>query len=252
MTTQEAFYNYIVRLGDDSLILGQRLSEWCGHGPVLEEDIALTNIALDLIGQTNNLYELAVSIENKGKNIDQLAFLRLEKEYENLLLVEQPNVDFGYTIVRQFFFDLYRKLVFEALCNSTDERLAGIAEKSLKETKYHLKHTSEWIIRLGDGTEESHQRIQEAVNFHWRFTQELFFQNDVDSTLIELGIGIDLTTLFDDWKKYVSNVLQQATLELPSHSFKLEGGRTGMHSEHLGYLLAEMQYMQRAFPNLTW
>lgn len=252
MTTQEAFYSYIVRLGDDSLILGQRLSEWCGHGPVLEEDIALTNIALDLIGQTNNLYELAVSIENKGKNIDQLAFLRLEKEYENLLLVEQPNVDFGYTIVRQFFFDVYRKLVFEALCNSTDERLAGIAEKSLKETKYHLKHSSEWVIRLGDGTEESHRRVQEAVNTLWKFTDELFYQDEVDQNVIELGLGVDNSNFKATWNSHVEHVLTEATLTPPNNSWQLSGGRKGIHTEHFGYLLSEMQYMQRAYPNMEW
>ena len=252
MTTQEAFYTYIVRLGDDSLILGQRLSEWCGHGPVLEEDIALTNIALDLIGQTNNLYELAVSIENKGKNIDQLAFLRLEKEYENLLLVEQPNVDFGYTIVRQFFFDVYRKLVFEALCNSTDERLAGIAEKSLKETKYHLKHSSEWVIRLGDGTEESHRRVQEAVNTLWKFTDELFYQDEVDQNVIELGLGVDNSNFKATWNSHVEHVLTEATLTIPSNSWQHAGGRKGIHTEHFGYLLSEMQYMQRAYPNMEW
>jgi len=252
MTTQEAFYNYLVRLGDDSLILGQRLSEWCGHGPILEEDIALTNIALDLIGQTNNIYELAVSVENKGKNIDQLAFLRLEKEYENLLLVEQPNVDFGYTIVRQFFFDVYRKLVFEALCNSTDERLAGIAEKSLKETKYHLKHSSEWVIRLGDGTEESHRRVQEAVNTLWKFTKELFFQDEVDQKVIELGLGIDSSLFIESWNQNVSSVFTQATITTPSNTWQHEGGRKGTHTEHFGYLLSEMQYMQRAYPNMEW
>jgi len=252
MTVKEALYTYVVRIADDSLILGQRLVEWCGHGPILEEDIALTNISLDLIGQATNLYQYAVSLEDKGRTEDQLAFLRVDREYSNLLLVEQPNKDFGYTIARQFYFDAFRKLFFEALTNSEDTQLAAIAEKSLKETKYHLKHSSEWVIRLGDGTEESHQRIQEAINFHWRFTHELFFQNEVDKSLIELGIGVDLTTLLDDWKNYVSSVIQQATLELPTHSFKLEGGRIGMHSEHLGYLLAEMQYMQRAFPNLTW
>jgi len=252
MTVKEALYTYVVRIADDSLILGQRLVEWCGHGPILEEDIALTNISLDLIGQATNLYQYAVSLEDKGRTEDQLAFLRVDREYSNLLLVEQPNKDFGYTIARQFYFDAFRKLFFEALTNSEDTQLAAIAEKSLKETKYHLKHSSEWVIRLGDGTEESHQRIQEAINFHWRFTHELFFQNEVDKSLIELGIGVDLTTLLDDWKNYVSGVIQQATLELPTHSFKLESGRIGMHSEHLGYLLAEMQYMQRAFPNLTW
>ncbi len=252
MTTQEAFYNYIVRLGDDSLILGQRLSEWCGHGPILEEDIALTNIALDLIGQTNNLYELAVFIENKGKNIDQLAFLRLEREYSNLLLVEQPNVDFGYTIVRQFFFDVYRKLIFEALCNSTDERLAGIAEKSLKETKYHLKHSSEWVIRLGDGTEESHRRVQEAVDTLWKFTDELFYQDEVDQKVIELGLGVDNSIFKVAWNTHVEQVLTEATLTFPANSWQHSGGRKGTHTEHFGYLISEMQYMQRAYPNMEW
>lgn len=252
MTTQEAFYNYIVRLGDDSLILGQRLSEWCGHGPILEEDIALTNIALDLIGQTNNLYELAVFIENKGKNIDQLAFLRLEREYSNLLLVEQPNVDFGYSIVRQFFFDVYRKLVFEGLCNSTDERLAGIAEKSLKETKYHLKHSSEWVIRLGDGTEESHRRVQEAVNTLWKFTDELFYQDEVDQKVIELGLGVDNSIFKVAWNTHVEQVLTEATLTFPANSWQHSGGRKGTHTEHFGYLISEMQYMQRAYPNMEW
>lgn len=252
MTTQEAFYTYIVRLGDDSLILGQRISEWCGHGPILEEDIALTNIALDLIGQTNNLYELAVSIENKGNNIDQLAFLRLEKEYSNLLLVEQPNVDFGYTIVRQFFFDVYRKLVFESLCNSTDERLAGIAEKSLKETKYHLKHSSEWVIRLGDGTEESHRRVQEAVDTLWKFTDELFYQDEVDQKVVELGLGVDTSTLKNAWNTHVQLILTEATLSLPTNAWQHAGGRKGTHTEHFGYLLSEMQYMQRAYPNMEW
>lgn len=252
MTTQEAFYKYIVRLGDDSLILGQRLSEWCGHGPILEEDIALTNIALDLIGQTTNLYELAVAIEGKGNDVDQLAFLRLEKEYTNVLLVEQPNVDFGYTIVRQFFFDVYRKLVLESLCHSSDERLAAIAEKSLKETKYHLKHSSEWVIRLGDGTEESHTRVQEAVNTLWKFTKELFFQDEVDQKVIELGLGVDLSTLQEAWSTQVTNVLTEATLSAPNNAWQHEGGRIGTHTEHLGYLLSEMQYMQRAYPNMEW
>ena len=252
MTTQEAFYNYIVRLGDDSLILGQRLSEWCGHGPILEEDIALTNIALDLIGQTTNLFELAVQIEGKGKDVDQLAFLRLEKEYTNLLLVEQPNVDFGYTIVRQFFFDVFRKLTFEALCQSSDEKLAAIAEKSLKEIKYHLKHSSEWVIRLGDGTKESHTRVQEAVNTLWKFTNELFYQDEVDQKVIDLGLGVDTSLFKEAWHSHVEKVLTEATLSIPANTWQHEGGRKGTHTEHLGYLLSEMQYMQRTYPNMEW
>lgn len=252
MAIKNALFNYVLRIADDSLILGQRLGEWCGHGPILEEDIALTNIALDLIGQATNLFQYASELEGNIRNEDQLAFLRVDREFTNCLLVEQPNKDFGYTIARQFYFDTYRKLFFEALTKSNDEKLAAIAEKSLKETKYHLKHSSEWVIRLGDGTEESKRRIQEAINFYWRFTQELFFQNEIDTQLIELEIAVNLNDIKDNWNDYVVSILNQATLEIPTNSFNQEGGRLGFHSEHLGYLLAEMQYMQRAFPNLEW
>lgn len=242
---------YTLRIADDSLILGHRVSEWCGHGPILEEDIALTNIALDLIGQATNLFEYASKIDKK-RSADDLAFLRFEKEYHNLLLVEQKNGDFGVTITRQFFFDTHRKLFFEALVNSKDETLAAIAEKSLKETKYHLKHSSEWIIRLGDGTEESHHRVQQAVNDLWRFTDELFFKNEVDEILIPQGIAVDNHSLIAPWKTYVNDIFSQATLEIPQQKWQQNGGRIGVHSEHLGYLLAEMQFMQRAYPNMTW
>lgn len=252
MAIKDALFNYVLRIADDSLILGQRLGEWCGHGPILEEDIALTNIALDLIGQATNLFQYASALEGNIRNEDQLAFLRVDREFTNCLLVEQPNKDFGYTIARQFYFDTFRKLFFEALTKSNDEKLAAIAEKSLKETKYHLKHSSEWVIRLGDGTEESKKRIQEAINFHWRYTQELFFQNEIDKQLIELDIAVNLNDIKDNWNEYVVSILNQATLEIPSNSFNQEGGRLGFHSEHLGYILVEMQYMQRAFPNLEW
>lgn len=252
MAIKDALFNYVLRIADDSLILGQRLGEWCGHGPILEEDIALTNIALDLIGQATNLFQYASALEGNIRNEDQLAFLRVDREFTNCLLVEQPNKDFGYTIARQFYFDTFRKLFFEALTKSKDEKLAAIAEKSLKETKYHLKHSSEWVIRLGDGTEESKKRIQEAINFHWRYTQELFFQNEIDKQLIELDIAVNLNDIKDNWNEYVVSILNQATLEIPSNSFNQEGGRLGFHSEHLGYILVEMQYMQRAFPNLEW
>src|SRR5690606_23429015 len=211
MNTKDALYNYTVRIADDSLILGQRISEWCGHGPILEEDIALTNIALDLIGQATNLYEYAAQLENSDKDADQIAFLRIEREYKNLLLVEQKNEDFGYTIARQFYFDVFRKIFFEALQNSKDKQLAAIAEKSLKETKYHLKHSSEWLIRLGDGTEESHERIQEAVDFMWKFTDEIFFMDEVDQVLIEAGIAVDLESLKSTWKSYVAQIISEAT-----------------------------------------
>jgi ring-1,2-phenylacetyl-CoA epoxidase subunit PaaC len=245
-------FEYVLRIGDDSLILGHRLSEWCGRGPILEEDIAMTNIALDLVGQATNLYDYAAEIEGKGRNADQLAFLRFDREYKNLLLVEQPNGDFGMTMMRQFLFDAFRKLFFESLEQSSDHQLRAIASKSLKETKYHLRHSSEWVIRLGDGTEESKIRVQEALDTLWRYTNELFYQDDIDQELIQNGIAPDLNHLRKDWENLVSNVLNEATLEIPNNNWQHQGGRKGFHSEHLGKILAELQYMQRAYPNMEW
>ncbi len=245
-------FQYTLRMADDSLILGHRVSEWCGHGPILEEDIALTNIALDLIGQATNLLEYAAATENMGRSADDLAFLRFDRDFRNLLLVEQKNGDFATTITRQFFFDAFRKPFFEALTQSKDAQLAAIAEKSLKETKYHLKHSSEWMIRLGDGTKESHERVQEAVNDLARFTDELFYIDEIDEAMIRAGIGVDLNNIKPQWKAYVNEVFAEATLEFPEVKWPQKGGRTGMHSEHLGYLLAEMQFMQRAYPGMEW
>lgn len=247
-----SLFEYILRIGDDSLILGQRLAEWCGHGPILEEDIALTNISLDLIGQATNFLTYAAQVENVGRDADKLAFLRIDREYKNALLVEQPNGDFGDTMVRQFLFDAFRKLFFEKLQYSNDEQLAAIAEKSLKETRYHLKHSSEWVIRLGDGTEESHNRVQNSLNILWRYRTELFFMDAVDAELIESGVAIDLNTLRNEYDTFVSSILEQATLVPPANNWEFDGGRIGKHSEHLGHLLAEMQYMQRAYPNMEW
>jgi len=241
-----------MRLGDDSLILGQRLSELCGHGPILEEDIALTNIALDLIGQATNIYNYAASIEGKGNNADSLAFLRLEHQYLNAVLLEQPNGNFADTITRQFFFDLFRKLLFEKLLHSTDSQLAAIAEKSLKETKYHVKHSSEWMIRLGDGTELSHERVQLAVFDLWRYTDELFFMDESENQLLESGVIPSLKELKPMWTRMVTEVLSQATLKLPENQAFFGAGRQGRHSEHMGFLLAQLQYMQRAYPNMQW
>jgi ring-1,2-phenylacetyl-CoA epoxidase subunit PaaC len=243
---------YTLRIADDSLILGQRLSEWCGHGPILEEDIALTNIALDLVGQATTLLNYAAELEGKGRDGDDLAFLRYERDFKNCLLVEQQNVDFGVTIARQFFFDVFRKLFFEKLCGSTNEMLAAVAEKSLKETKYHVKHSSEWMIRLGDGTEESHARIQEAVDSLWRYTDELFYMDEVDAELLKEGVAVDLSALKLEWTNHVEKIFEEATLTIPSSKWMQQGGRQGLHSEHLGYLLAEMQYMQRAYPGMKW
>ncbi len=241
-----------MRLGDDSLILGQRLAEWCGHGPILEEDIAMTNISLDLIGQAISLLNYAGDVESKGRDGDALAFLRLEKDYKNLLLVEQKNGDFGDTMMRQFLFDAYRKLLFERLQNSTDKQLAAIAEKSLKETRYHFKHSAEWVIRLGDGTEESHKRIQNSLNNLWRYTDELFYVDASDEALTEAGIVPDLSDLKSLWLKEVNTVLELASLQIPTNNWQFEGGRKGVHSEHMGYLLSELQFMQRVYPNMEW
>ncbi len=243
---------YTLRIADDSLILGHRLSEWCGHGPILEEDIALTNIALDLVGQATNLLEYASTLDEKKRSADDLAFLRFDRDYRNLLLVEQKNEDFGVTITRQFFFDVFRKTFFEKLENSADKQLAAIAEKSLKETKYHLKHSSEWMIRLGDGTDESHTRVQAAVDDLWRFTDELFFMNEVDEALLKENIAVDLNEVKSQWITYVNEIFAEANLQVPASDWQQKGGRTGMHSEHLGFLLAEMQFMQRAYPGMEW
>ncbi|MDX1652137.1 MAG: 1,2-phenylacetyl-CoA epoxidase subunit PaaC [Brumimicrobium sp.] len=252
MTREEAIFEYVLRRADDTLILGHRLSEWCGHGPILEEDIALTNLALDLIGQATEYYRYAAKVENKGRNEDDLAFLRIEREYKNLLLVEQPNGDFGKTIVRQFFFDHFHRLLLEGLMNSKDEQIAAIASKAVKEVRYHLKHSSEWVIRLGDGTEESHNRVQESVNDLFRFIDELFYQDEVDEILIKEGIAVDTQLFKEAYHNNVKAVLDEATLSLPEAKWQLDGGRKGVHSEHLGYLLAELQYMQRTYPGMEW
>jgi len=251
-------FTYTLRIADDSLILGQRLAELCGHGPILEEDIALTNISLDFIGQATSLFEYAATLKAdlevlpKLNSADDLAFLRFDRQYVNLLLVEQPNGDFAQTIARSFFFDAFRIEFYAALMNSKDEQLAAIAEKSLKETKYHYKHSAEWMIRMGDGTEESNMRVNKAITALWKYTDELFFMDDVDSALIAEGIAVDLNTLKDAWSNRVQTVFAEATLTVPEPKSVHFKGRNGMHTEHLGYILAEMQYMQRAYPGMKW
>ncbi len=252
MENKNSLLAYTLRIADDSLILGQRLGEWCGHGPILEEDIALTNIALDFVGQATNLFEYAAVVANDGRSSDDLAFLRLEHQYTNVLLVEQPNGHFGDTIARQFLFDAFRKLYFEKLIHSKDEQLSAIAAKSLMETKYHTKHSSEWLIRLGDGTELSHDRIQESINDLWKFTDELFYMDEIDRELIEKGIAVDLETLRKPWLEYVEMVLGEAKLNKPDSKWIFNLGRNGVHTDHMGYVLTEMQYMQRAYPGMEW
>lgn len=252
MTKQEALFEFLLRKGDDSLIIGHRLSEWCGHGPILEEDIALTNLALDLIGQATELLKYAAEVENKGRTEDDIAFLRIEREYKNLLLVEQTNGDFGKTITRQFFFDNFELLLYQRLMESKDSRIVEIATKTIKEIKYHIKHSSEWMIRLGDGTEESHKRVQESVNLLSRYIDEMFYQDEVDQLLIQEGIIPDVKQFREEFDTNVNAVLNEATLQLPEKIWAIEGGRKGVHSEHLGYLLTELQYMQRTYPGMEW
>ena len=243
---------YTLRRADDALILGHRLSEWCGHAPMLEEDMALANIALDLIGQARELYSYAGKVEGADNDEDRFAYLRDVRQYRNLLLVEQPNGDFARTIIRQFFYSAFADRYWRAMMQSTDPTLAAIAAKSEKESAYHLRHVSEWVIRLGDGTEESHRRAQEAVDDLWSFTGELFHADDADAALIADGAVIDAETLRASWSDNVAQVLTAATLTSPTSSWMQQGGRVGKHSEYLGHLLSDLQYLQRSFPGATW
>ncbi|HEX8725499.1 MAG TPA: 1,2-phenylacetyl-CoA epoxidase subunit PaaC [Gemmatimonadaceae bacterium] len=245
-------FEYVVRLGDDRLVLGHRLSEWCGHGPILEEDIALSNIALDLVGQAAALLALAGRIEGKGRDEDSLAYFRDERDFRNALLVEQPNGDFGDTIVRQFLFDAYSVLLLDALKTCGHAELAALAAKSLKEDTYHLRHSSQWMLRLGDGTAESHARVQRALDEQWRFTGELFVPDAIDDAVAAQGIRVDHAALQARWTDLVADVVTRATLTLPPAQPMAGGGRRGRHSEHLGHLLAEMQIVARSHPGASW
>jgi ring-1,2-phenylacetyl-CoA epoxidase subunit PaaC len=248
----KARFDYCLRLGDSSLILGHRLSQWCGHGPVLEEDIAMINIALDLIGRATNILKYAGEIEGQGRTEDQLAYLRNERDFQNLLITEQLNGDFAVTIARQFFFDVYSYFLYTELMNSKDPQLSAIAEKAIKEIKYHLRHSSEWMIKLGDGTTESHERIQNAVNTIWRYTGEMFMADETDNILMQEGIAPDLSAVKANWLTMVSEVLERATLEKPQDTFMQSGSKKGIHTEHLGFLLAEMQYLPRTHKDAKW
>ena len=267
----DSLINYTLHLADNSLILGQRNSEWCGHGPVLEQDIAITNISLDLIGQARNFYQYAAQLINNAKKSgspkavsplesgfggevteDSLAYLRKEREFKNCLLVEQPNGDWAQTILRQFVFSQYQFLLFEQLQNSKDEQLAAIAEKSLKEITYHLRWSSEWVIRLGDGTEESHQRMVKAIDELWRYTGEMFEPASYEIQATNDGTGVDVSKLKGSWMSKVQEIFSEATLAFPEKVFMQSGGKQGKHTEHLGYILTELQYLQRAYPGCEW
>lgn len=243
---------HLLRLADTSLVLAQRLGEWVGHAPAIEEDLGLANTALDLLGQSRLLLTYAGELEGQGRGEDALAFLREEADFLNVALAEQPNGDFGDTIVRQFLIDAYQLELYERLAASTDPRLAEIAAKAVKETRYHVRFSSAWLVRLGDGTAESHARVQASLERLWPYTRELFDADELDRQIAAAGIGPDLSVLRDSWSARVDAVLAEATLRRPADTPFRWYGKQGRHSEHLGYILAELQYLQRTHPGATW
>ena len=248
----EHLYNYILGIADNSLILGQRMGELCGHGPSLETDIACTNISLDLFGQVRSYFQYASKIAGDGRTEDDIAMLRKEREYKNVLLAEQPNTNFAYTIGRQFLFDVYHLAFLKELQKSSDLSLAAIANKCVKEVSYHERFSSDWVKRLGDGTEESRQKMQEAIDDLWTYTDELFHQTESDKEMVSQGIGVDVTLLKDAYYNHVTELLEEAKLNIPESKYFQKGGKKGIHTEHLGYLLSDLQYMQRTYPNMEW
>lgn len=244
--------NYTLHFADNTLILAQRNAEWTGHGPILEQDIAISNIALDLIGQARMFYQYAAQLKGYNATEDTLAYLRDAWDFKNCLLVELEKGDWAKTILRQFFFSTYQFYLYQQLQKSYDENLSAIAEKALKEVTYHLRWSAEWVIRLGDGTEESHRRISNALNDLWMYTGELLINADYETILIKENISVDLNSIKDEWINKVKEVLEEATLQMPESNWMQQGGKQGKHTEHLGYILAEMQYLQRTYPNCEW
>ena len=245
-------YNYILGIADNSLILGQRLGQLCGHGPSLETDIACTNISLDLFGQVRSYFQYAAKIAGDQRTEDDIAMLRKERDYKNVLLVEQPNTNFAFTIGRQFLFDVYHLAFLTELQNSNDFTLSVIAKKCVKEVSYHLRFSSDWVKRLGNGTSVSKEKMQEAINDLWTYTDELFYQTNADKEMVFEGIGVDVTKLKNNYYSHINNILLEATLEIPESKWFQTGGKEGVHTEHLGYLLSDLQYMQRTYPNMEW
>jgi ring-1,2-phenylacetyl-CoA epoxidase subunit PaaC len=244
--------DYVLRIADTNLVLAQRLGEWIGHAPVLEEELALANVSLDLLGQARFLLSYAGELEGRGRDEDALAFLRTEAEFRNVQLAEQPNGDFACTIVRQVLLDAYQAVLYERLQRSSDGRLAGIATTALRETRYHLRYSGGWLVRLGDGTEESHRRAQAALDLLWPYTRELFDADEVDREMRALGIGPDPAEIGAAWRERTAAVFAEAMLRRPADSAYAWYGKRGQHSEHLGHLLTAMQYMQRAYPGARW
>lgn len=243
---------YTLHLADNALIIGHRNSEWCGHGPVLEQDIAITNIALDHIGQARHFYQYASQLIGNGTTEDTLAYLRTEREFRNCLLVEQPNGDWAHTILRQFLFSNYQSVLYSGLMNSNDEQIAAICNKGLKEVTYHLRWSSEWVIRLGDGTDESHLRMEDAISRLWPYTGELFIPSDFEDFACKNNTGVDLAALKQPWENKVREIFDEAGLNIPHPGFSQSGGKQGLHTEYMGYILAEHQYMQRTYPQSQW
>ena len=248
----QVYYTYLLRMADDTLVLGQRLSEWCGHGPILEEDIALSNIALDYIGQSTNIYKHLASLTEDGRDEDAIALTRMESEYSNALLMELPNGDYATTIARQYYYSSFYLLFLEHLKGSSDVFLSGFAEKSIKEVKYHVQHATDWMLRLGDGTEESHSRMQQAVSSLWPYLGELFRDDELDVIASKEGWGITRETLKTAWTDRLNALFAEARLTVPTEAWYHYGGRSGRHTEHMGYLLAELQFLQRAYPGAKW
>jgi ring-1,2-phenylacetyl-CoA epoxidase subunit PaaC len=246
-----SLFTYTLRIADSSLILGQRMSEWCSRGPTLEEDIAMSNISLDLFGQANGFYEYAAQLDG-SKSANELAFRRTEREFFNHQLAEQENGNFGISTVRNFLHDVFNFLFYTQLASGKDETLAALAAKSLKEVRYHLRHSSNWLIRLGDGTKESNTKAQEALELLWQYTAELFEMDEIDSELLNAGIAVNNKALKIEWDEIVNRTLKKAKLNRPEDGYMATGGKKGMHTEYLGFLLAEMQFLQRAYPNAKW
>ncbi|MFA9215639.1 MAG: 1,2-phenylacetyl-CoA epoxidase subunit PaaC [Sphingomonadaceae bacterium] len=245
--------NYLLRLGDNALILSQQLSQWCGKGPALEEDMALTNVALDLLGQTRLWYEYAAELEGRGRDEDKLAYHRDAHDFKNCLLLEQPNGNYADTMMRQFFFDTWHYFLIAGLTRSSDPRIAAIAEKALKEVTYHLRRSGDLIVRMGDGTAISHTKTQAAADELWMYSGEVFNYDAVDAAMVAQGVAPAADELRTQWLSHVAEIFAEATLTMPpADAWMQRGGKQGTHSEHLGYILAEMQFLQRAYPNAQW
>jgi ring-1,2-phenylacetyl-CoA epoxidase subunit PaaC len=249
---RQKLFDFVVAQADDAMVLGQRLSEWCSNAPYLEEDLALTNVALDYVGRAKMFYDYASTLSNENKSADDIAFMRDGRDYRNLLIMELPIGDFAFSMARQLLVDIFNIEYMTRMQSSSDSQIAAIAGKAIKESRYHLRRSHEWVVRLGDGTLESHERTQKAIDELWGYVDELFATTDSETALVKEGVAVDRSLLRDNWNKQIDAVLKEATLSRPGVNWSVKGGRQGIHTEHLGHMLAEMQFMQRAYPGLEW